>query len=453
MKKYSRLSIGLLLCLSSATTQAADDFLSMFTEGKVSGQIREFSLSRSIKLSAPGSDDYTRMAHAIGGHLKFETSPYEGFSFGTAFYTTNGFGLKSNKKDKRVDPSLLGNNNHSYALLGEAYLKFKYANTTFKGGRQKLSSPFAGTDDARMLPNLFEAVVLKNTDLADTTLQVGHLTKFAQGTFGRVYGTGGILGATAGYSAVDASTHAGEFENMGNYAVGKSTDGVTFASATYTGIDGLKVQLWDYYAHDIMNAFYMGAFYKPQIGLINPYIAAQFIKQDDVGDQNLSELGGNGELDSYYWGAKVGTTIENFNTYVAYSQNSRNSDADVANGAYQNATLSFWGGMPQFTQGMVTRHAFLAGTKAVKVSASYNFQSFGPDLTAAYYFTHYDMHKNNGYTHGDASEMGFDIIYNTSFIQNLQLRFRGNFTDDFKVKANGDKVQWNEFRFIANYSF
>ena len=57
MKKYSRLSIGLLLCLSSATTQAADDFLSMFTEGKVSGQIREFSLSRSIKLSAPGSDN------------------------------------------------------------------------------------------------------------------------------------------------------------------------------------------------------------------------------------------------------------------------------------------------------------------------------------------------------------------------------------------------------------
>jgi len=177
---------GLVLGLLSSAN-AAEDLKSMFSEGKVSGQIREFSISRSVDVSDPAKSDYTRDANAIGGHLKFETADYKGLSFGTALYTTNGF-LNDTPKDDytKVDPTLLGKDNDSYSILGEAYLQYKYANTTFKGGRQKLDTPLAGSDDARMLPNLFEAYVLTNTDIANTTLVVAHVTKFAQGTFGRV---------------------------------------------------------------------------------------------------------------------------------------------------------------------------------------------------------------------------------------------------------------------------
>jgi len=422
----------------------------MFKEGKASGQIREYSISRTMDYSDSTKDDFTRRANAIGGHLKYETADYKGLSFGTAFYTTNGFANDEDRTDyTKVDPTLLGPDNEGYSILGEAYIAYKYKKTAFKAGRQKLSTPMAGADDARMLPNLFEAYVLSNSDLSGTTLVAAHVTKFAQGTFGRAY-NGGILAATAGYSAVDSRDQVGDFKNMGSYAVGENTDGVSIVSATYTGVEGLKVQLWDYYAHDILNAIYADASYKMKMGSLTPFVAAQFIKENDVGDKNLKALGGDGKIDSMFWGAKVGASIENFTAYVAYTATSEN---DAGDASYANAIISPWGGMPAYTQGMVTRHVFLAGTKASKIAASYNFKKMGPDLKAVLYYANYDMADNNGYTSDDASESGFDFIYNTGFVNNLQLRLRGNFAQDFNVNGAGDTVGWNEYRFIANYSF
>ncbi|WP_455756604.1 OprD family outer membrane porin [Sulfurimonas sp.] len=448
---FSAIAIGLL---SSVSLQAAEDLSSMFSEGKVSGQIREFSISRSVEYSNPASADYTRDANAIGGYLKFDTADYKGLSLGTALYTTNGFALDDPRTNtKVVDPTLLGKNNESYSILGEAYVQYKHENTAFKGGRQKLNTPLAGADDARMLPNLFEAYVLSNTDIDGVTLIAAHATKFAQGTFGRAYGAGGILGGTSGYSAVDASNQVGKFVNMGTYSVGVATNGVSIASATYTGIDKLKLQVWDYYAHDILNAIYAQVDYSWACALsesIKPFASAQLIKEDDVGDKLLKGLGGTGEIDSIYYAIKAGAKLENFTAYIAYSETGKNSATDSS---YSNAIISPWGGMPAFTQGMVTRHNFLAGTKATKVAASYNWKNFGPDLKTVAYYADFDMDRYNGYTSGDAGETGFDIIYNLASVKNLQLRLRGNFADDFNVNSAGDTVGWSEYRFIANYSF
>jgi len=309
MKKKIVLSGLVLGLLSSVNLNAADDLSLMFSEGKASGQIRKFSISRGVEYS-DSSNDYTRNANAIGGYLKFETASYKGLSLGAALYTTNGFELDSPRDDnKKVDPTLLGQGNESFSLLGEAFIQYKYENTTFKGGRQKLNTPMAGADDARMIPNLFEAYVVSNTDVADTTLMAAHITRFAQGTFGRAYGAGGILGVTAGYSAVDASNQVGSFENMGTYAIGEKTDGVSVVAATYTGVENLKLQVWDYFAHDILNIVYAQADFKWNCLLsdsVKPFASAQVIKETDIGDKLL------GNIDGMYWGAKVGAKVENF---------------------------------------------------------------------------------------------------------------------------------------------
>jgi imipenem/basic amino acid-specific outer membrane pore len=447
MKKYMTLSAAAIGLLSSLNVNAADDLSAMFSEGKTSGQIREFSISRSMDLSKVGVEDYTRSANAIGGFLKFETADYKGLSAGVALYTTNGFLLGENKTDyTKVDPTLLGKDNESYSILGEAYLQYKAGNTTFKGGRQLLDTPMAGSDDARMLPNLFEAYLVINTDIADTTLIGGHVTKFAQGTFGRAYG-GGVLSATSGYSAVDSKNQVGDFVNMGDYAIGESTGGVSVASATYTGIKGLKLQLWDYYAYDILNAMYGQADFSWKCLLsdsVKPYASAQFIKEDDVGDKFA------GSVNGLYWAAKVGAKVENFDASVAYSATSENDASDAATA---NAIITPWGGMPAFTQGMVTRHMFLAGTKATKLAASYNWKAFGPNLSTTLYYVNFDMADYNGYTFDDASESGFDVIYSPAMVKNLQLRVRANYADDFNVNAAGDTTSWDEYRFIANYNF
>ena len=451
MKKHIALSAIVVGLLGSLNVQAADDLASMFSEGKTSGQIREFSISRSVEdTRAVAGNDYTRDANAIGGHLKFETAAYNGLSFATALYTTNGFLNDDPKNDyKKNDPTLLGENNEAFSVLGEAYLAYNYQNTTFKGGRQKLNTPLAGADDVRMLPNLFEAYLLVNTDLPNTTLIAGHITAFAQGTFGRAY-NGGVLAATAGYSARASrdSGDVGSFENMGTYATGTSTNGVSVVSATYTGVENLKVQLWDYYAHDILNAIYGEASYSWTCLLndnVKPFAAAQFVSQSEVGDKHLGQLSG------FYWGAKVGAKVKNFTAYLAYSQTSENGANDATT---KNAIISPWGGMPAYTQGMVTRHIFLAGTKATKLAASYNWKAFGPDLKTVLYHASYDMAQYNGYTNGDAKETGFDFIYKPAAVKNLNLRLRGNYADDFYVAAaNAGTVSWDEYRLIVNYNF
>ncbi len=444
--------IILSLCIFSSlnTLNAAENLSTMFSKGKVEGGIRAYSISRSVEDTRVTKDDYTRKANAVGGYLKYVTAPYQGLSFGAAFYTTNGLFLDDDETDyKKVDPTLLGKDNSNYSIFGEAYLKYKYSNTTFKGGRQKLNTPLAGADDVRMTPNLFEAYILTNKDIADTTIVAGHIIKFAQGSFGRAY-DGGILAATGGYSVVDTRNQVGNFINMGTYAVGESTSGVSILSATYTGIKGLKVQLWDYYAYDILNAIYADASYSIKLDTLKPFVAMQFISESDVGDKILGDLSG------FYWGVKAGVSIENFTTYVAYSSTSEN---DANDNVSTNAIISPWGGMPAYTQGMVTRHVFLAGTKATKIALAYNFRAMGPNLKTVLYYANYSMAQYNGYTEDDAKEAGFDIIYYPELVKNLQLRLRGNFANDFYVKTSSTdaslngSVGWNEYRFIMNYKF
>jgi imipenem/basic amino acid-specific outer membrane pore len=450
MKRIIHLSF--LASVIVVNSMAADDLASMFKEGKASGQIRAFYVDRDYS----GLVSTHRDATAIGGYLKYETGAWNGLSLGTAFYTSNGLFLGdktlSNGNDNpEVDPSLTGKGNDSVTYLGEAYLQYKNGNTTFKGGRQKLDTPMAGSDDARMLPNLFEAYVLSNTDVKDTTLIAAHVTKFAQGTFGRAYtaspliNAGSVLSVTSGYSLVDSKTHVGEFVDMGEYAIGKNTDGVTVAAAIYSGIPGLKLQLWDYYAHDILNALYAEANYGWSYSNgIAPYVAAQYIKEDNIGNDYATKV------NSDFIAAKAGVKVANFDLSAAISHNSEDSDAAIDGG-----TISPWGGMPAYTQGMVTRHQFMSGTDAWKVAASYDWKDFGINLNTGAFYVAFDMGDLNGYSTkvgSVASEAGFDVIYTPQAMKNLQLRFRGNFPREYQETTAGD-MDWDEYRVIANYNF
>ena len=460
MKRIIHLSF--LASIVVVNSMAADDLVGMFNEGKVSGQFREFSISREVDdtrtFGGPTliGEDYTRKANAIGGYLKYETGAWNGLSLGAAAYGTIGFHLGNRANVNEVDPTLLGENNSNDVYLGEGYLQYKKGNTTFKGGRQKLDTPMAGSDDARMLPNLFEAYVLSNTDVKDTTLIAAHVTKFAQGTFGRAY-TSGILSVTSGYSLVDSRNQTGDFTNMGKYAIGENTDGVSVVAGIYAGIPGLKLQLWDYYAHDILNAIYAEANYGWSYPSgVSPYVAAQWINERDVGSNNVAAVQ---KVESDFIAAKAGVKVANFDVYAAISQNSK--DSDVKNGTH-GGTISPWGGMPAYTQGMVTRHQFMAGTDALKLAGSYDWKSLGINLNTGVYYTQFKMDPLNGYSVGESwtvKETGFDIIFVPESIKKLQLRLRANYTNDFydrTIDATATKngsVSWDEYRFIANYNF
>lgn len=145
-------------------------------------------------------------------------------------------------------------------------------------------------------------------------------------------------------------------------------------------------------------------------------------------------------------GAKLGASYSALSGYVAYSTTDSNTNAQ-ANGGI----ITPWGGIPAFTQGMVTRHMFFADTDTLKVAATYNFKELGANVKASVYYAEFDIGANNSYkadTAWTAKESGFDIRYYPASVKNLQLRLRANYPTDF---APG--LDWDEYRVIANYNF
>ncbi len=437
MKQMSFSLVTIALISSSAV--AADSLADAFKDGKVSGQIRSFYIDRTYT----GAIENNRNSLAIGGNLGFETAPINGVSIGTKFYTTNGLNVHSGgRSSANYDPSLFGDGFDSYSMVGEAYVNYKQNNTNVKVGRQKLNTPLAGADDARMLPNLFEAVVLSNTDVQDTTLIGAHVTRESVGTFGNVYGTPSQLSLQSGYGLGYKEATNGHFADMGVVALGADTDtlGVTAAAVIYKGVPGLTLQAWDYYAHDILNAVYLQGDYGFDAGAAKLKASAQVISQSEVGDKLA------GEVDSQYVAVKLGASAGALSGYVAYSTTGSSNTAQ-ANGGI----ITPWGGIPAFTQGMVTRHMFLADTDTAKVAATYNLKSTGTDVKATVYYASFDVGEKNSYKAGQAwkaKESGFDIQYNPASIKNLNLRLRANYPTDF---APG--LDWSEYRLIANYNF
>ena len=429
--------------------------------GEVFGQARSFYVDRTYNFASKPSNN--RNAWAAGGYIGYKTPEFSGFSAAIAAYGTYGFEIHDDSLandflngvgTSRYDPSLQGYNGDNYVFIGQAYLNYKYENTNIKAGRMRLDTPLAGADDARMLPNLFEAVLVSNTDIENTTLIAGHVFRETVGTFANVYmphdyaKAGSMLALQSGYGLGAELGLSGEFVNMGTIALGdetqsggldNSTAGVSVLAATYTGVEGLKLQAWDYIAWDILNAVYLEGDYT--IGInesAKVKLSAQYINETDIGGEFA------GKVDTNYIAGKITGSYDDFSAYVAFSTTGDNDDT-----ATNGGVITPWGGMPAYTQGMVTRHQFFANTDAWKVAAVYNLKEYG--VKAVVYHSEFDIGAENSWKNGTAwtaSESGWDVTYKVAQVDGLSLRARANYPRDFALGTD-----WDEYRLILNYNF
>jgi hypothetical protein len=414
--------------------------------GVVSGEVRAFYILRE-RSYRDSSADYTEQAFAVGGNLGYEKKDYgiEGLSTGVRFYTSQPVGEQGDTTgEDQINLTLFKDaTGEGYSILGEAYVNYATDNTNVKVGRQALSTPLAGGDDARMLPTLFEAAVVSNSDITNTTLIAAHVAKVAYGTFANAYANGldqsdgnKALTTSAGYGL---NREVGRFQNMGEAAVGEGTTGVDAVAAIYHNKEiGLKLQVWDYMAADILSAVYAEANYDLALGENKLFAGVQSISETGNGDKLVGKVASN------YTGAKIGGSFGPVTAYVAASRTGADTDA-----AFNGGIITPWGGMPAYTQGMVTRHMFLADTEAAKVAATYK----SGKLKATLAHVTFDMGKKNGYSAGyewTATENMADIIYMMD--KSLMLRYRLNMPDNFFESATND-VSWTEHRFIVSYTF
>lgn len=168
------------------------------------------------------------------------------------------------------------------AWLREAYLAYSIGKTTAKIGRQELNTPLAFTEKWNVVDNTFEAAVLLNNDLPDTTLVAAWVGKH-----------NGI--EITGSSTVTYKGAFGTFASDGAYAFG----------AVNKTIPNTTVQGWYYNVCDVADAYWLQADTK-LMGMI------------DLGLQyaNMSPNGGD---DTSIYAVKVAADVAGFNVYGAYS--------------------------------------------------------------------------------------------------------------------------------------
>ena len=207
-----------------------DSFRRMFTQGKVSGQVR--AMYDGYNQEAMGVDD--AYSTAIGGILKYELAEFKGFNAGVAVYASHNLPFATGSETRQIDE--LSSVSGSYTEMAEAYVNYKYEDFNFRAGRQVLDTPLADSDDRSMIQNTFNAYVLSYSNSGfefmvgniqswqgvDAGLDEPWLDTGSNGTnFGGVsYNDGLELGAW--YYNVTNQTNAAYLELGGNYELNKN---------------------------------------------------------------------------------------------------------------------------------------------------------------------------------------------------------------------------------------
>jgi len=120
-------------------------------------------------------DEKRHQDDAIGGKVHLETDNYYGLSLGASVYSSNAIFYSDNMN---LVP-FRGENDSSYTILGESYLKLSFGKSLLKIGRQELDTPFAQIDDIGMIANTFEAVIFESKDFKNTSIFLGDIKAMA----------------------------------------------------------------------------------------------------------------------------------------------------------------------------------------------------------------------------------------------------------------------------------
>jgi hypothetical protein len=236
----------------------------------------------------------------------------KGVSFGVTGYAVSTLGLENNlvsgvwsgAHTVATNGSRFGADVQDASWLGEAWLATTMGKTTAKLGRMELDTPLAFSEKWNIAPNTFEAAVLINQDLPDTTVVAAWVGK----------GNGG------GAGVVSAN---GDFRTFMN-------DGAYTAAVINNSFKPLVAQAWYYNVSNIADAYWLQ-------GDIN----CQLIKGVKIGAQyaDMSPTGLlNGAKDTKAFAAKLGYTIDALNVSAAYSKVNKDGALKVANVATANAT-------------------------------------------------------------------------------------------------------------------
>ncbi len=285
----------------------------------------------------------------------------KGVSFGATVNAVSTLGLENNL----VANTWTGAHDAVVEDAGwtsELWIAAAMGKTTAKIGRMQLDTPLAFSETWSVAANTFDAVVLINQDLPDTTLVGAWVGK-----------SNGVDAANASASSADRDYIMRDGAKFGTFAV----DGAYAVAVVNNSLKFLTAQAWYYNVVNVADAYWLQADWD-----------CQLVKGAKVGAQyaNLSPKGAGVGVatttnDSEAAAVKVAyNAIANLSVSAAYSKvNTSGSALKVANVATGSAqsklyTESFW------TYGKVSA----SGADSINVTAEYtveNMAKFGAYYT------------------------------------------------------------------------
>ncbi len=413
MKKF--LLYALTLIFFTDSVQAAKTITDSLKNGKFTIDARVFYFERTFADEyLTGTTKDTTTALTAGGIMKYVSDDYMGLKAGVAYYGSTSLGLYSRVEGEGTSLLERGTGN-DLGFLGEAYLEYNINNTTVKLGKQRLSTPLMNDHDLRILLSSYEAYIVKNTDLPDTTIEAGLVKRYT--------------GFTAKDNEFLDNKNKWGDDGLGYiYLTNKSIENLTLnaqyimaISDTYTDTAGATadISLLDYrYADFTYNLAAVGT---------KTYLKAQY--------------GGNAYKtgdDSMMYGAKIGTTIRMFDLAALFNKISDNNFKAVEAGPMYSDWQQGYGNYGPSTAfgGQVT-------IKPVE----------GLSIKLAYV----DVSADENEKKDDFSEFNLDTNYVINDISKLRVRYsiKNETSDAEKTVVSGayPYVDQTDFRVIYYVSF
>lgn len=296
MKKAIGISIIALSVLNGASIEDA------LSAGKVSGELRAAYVGQN---NAVNTDTY---GTSLGGQLKYETGSWNDLKVGAALYISQKIPFATgDASERKANNDLFANNAASYGYLGEAYIDYSANDFSLRIGRQQIDTPLADTDDVRMHPNTFEALMATYTGFEKNTLVGGYVKRFA------------------GY---DSGNDISKFKRLD----GVDSRGAALFGVVNESIENLALQGWYYKIDNIANAIYADGVYTMAIDeTLQMELSTQL---GHFGEEQNSNVEGN------VFGIGAKATLGMLSVGVAYNKTNNSNGKKVING---------FGGGPYFT--------------------------------------------------------------------------------------------------------
>jgi len=223
---------------------------------------------------------------AIGGHLHLGSKRWQGVRVGFEGYAVKDLTLFYNSNDTNRD--FFDSQGNGFITLSQAFIDGKFKNTTIKLGRQMIDTPHLDSDDIRMMPNYFQAFVIKNRVFQNLELTAAKVDKMA-----------GWENGLDSAKFIDLEKVAGSDKN---------SDGLYMLSAVYDGIEDFKFQIWYYYLSDLYDIIYLEIAKEFRVKQAIFTIGSQFDRANGIGNMLLGDIGSSTygiTLHSHYNGLQL----------------------------------------------------------------------------------------------------------------------------------------------------